>query len=117
MNGLSLLVHDDGTYSLAPFDGDGDALREVVGGWIEPIPTDSRVTMWCNEDGKGMGLPVNRLAMDVWIYYDDYGCLADGDFLVGNVVITGGVDSHGDTLDLSEADRAWVLEVAAEAID
>lgn len=119
MKGLAIIVveGDDGpAYRVDEFDGDGDALREVVGGWIEGIPTDPLVTMWVNEEGKFQSLPVNRLAMDVWLRWDIHGCMVvGGDWIAGNCVVTGGVDAYGETLDLPDAARRWVLRVAKEA--
>ena len=120
VKGLALIVVPptaDGppwaTYRVEEFDGDGDALRRaVLGGWLEPAPSHESVTVWCNEEGKALGLPVNRLAMDVWIRWDVYHCLTVGrDWLAGNVVVTGGAGPDGETLDLPEAARRWILRV------
>lgn len=121
MKGLAIIVEasEDGPpygYRVENFDGDGDAVRAVLGGWMEPAPSHESVTLWVNEDGKGLRLAVNRLAMDVWIRWDVHRCmLVDGDFLAGNVVVTGGAGPHGETLDLPPAARAWILRVARDA--
>ena len=121
MKGLAMLVHvnDEGEtthYTLEEFDGDADALREVIGGWLEAAPTADSVTLWIDEEGKIKRKPVNRFAMDVWIKYDVYRCMLVGhDWLAGNAVITGGVDAEGNTMDLADTDRAWVQRVAREA--
>jgi len=39
-----------------------DALQELVGGYIEPVPIRGNVDMIVNEDGKIYGLPVNFTA-------------------------------------------------------
>ena len=116
MKGLALIVDVAGPYRVEEFDGDGDALREIVGGWLEPAPSHESVTVWVNENGKELGLPINRLAMDVWLRWDVYRCMTLGrDWLAGNVVVTGGVDRNGETLDLSDDARRWVLRVARDA--
>jgi hypothetical protein len=103
-------------YHVAEFDGDLRELQAAVGGYIEPIPTADDVTMWVNEEGKLQRLPVNRLAMDVWIRWDVYGCMTAGaDWIAGNCVITGGTTPSGNTRSLSEAARRWVLRVVHDA--
>lgn len=102
-------------YRVEEFDGDADALRAVLGGWLEAAPSHESVTVWVNEEGKDLGLPVNRLGMDVWLRWDVHRCMLVGrDWLAGNVVITGGVDRRGETLDLPPEARAWILRVARE---
>lgn len=105
-----------GEYSVTEFEGGADDLRSALGGFIEPIPTNNIVTMWVNEEGKFHGLPINRLAMDIWIRWDDYRCMSIGrDWLAGDVIVTGGVDRAGRTGDLTEVGRSWVLAVARDA--
>jgi len=116
VKGLALIVDPAGPYRVEEFDGDGDALRAVVGGWLEAAPSDESVTVWVNEEGKALGLPINRLAMDVWLRWDLHRCMLLGrDWLAGNVVVTGGVDRNGETLDLPDAARRWVMTVARDA--
>jgi len=66
-----------------------DELHEIVGGFIEPVPHwDDYMGMpcvvWCNEEGKLRGLPLNRRATMLW--YAKLGQPVD-DVLVGNVVL------------------------------
>lgn len=119
MKGLTITVGVDGpgfTYTVTEFDGGLKELQAAVGGLVEVVPTHEGVTMWCNEEGKYTGLPVNRLAMDVWIRWDVHRCMLVGkDWLAGSVVVTGGSDRYGNTTDLGAAERRWVLRVAADA--
>ena len=105
MNGLTLRVVDvplaAHTYHVVPFQGGLPELQAAVGGLVEPIPTDEAVTMWVHDEGKFVPLPVNRLAMDVWLRWDVHGCmLLGGDWIAGNCVVTGGVDAYGNSLDI-----------------
>lgn len=70
----------------------------AVGGWIEcvSLPTLG-VDMWVNEEGKLIGLPVNTAGTALW--ESEYGRT---DIIVGDIIITGGVDDEGDTLGLTE---------------
>lgn len=110
MKGITIrLVMDDLVeYAVEPFDGDSDALSAVLGGYLEAAPSVDQVTVWCNEEGKALGLPINGAASIVWAtLFDRFGCYDSGDHLAGNVVFTGGVDANGETLDLpADAEQA-----------
>ena len=46
---------------IAEVDNNLGAFQGLVGGWIEEyIPFDDDVAIVCNEEGKMMGLPLNR---------------------------------------------------------
>ena len=46
---------------VADIDSSLNAMQEVVGGWIQAIyPFEDPVALICNEEGKLMGLPLNR---------------------------------------------------------
>jgi hypothetical protein len=121
VRGVAIIVEHVGddplyTYRVEPFNGALPELQAIIGGYIEAAPSHESVTIWCNEDGKALRLPVNRLAMDVWIRWDVYGCMTVGrDWLAGNVVVTGGTGRHGETLDIPRAAAEWVLTVAEDA--
>ena len=72
--------------------------------------------MWINQEGKLDGLPVNRLAMAVWLHWDSHHCMSAGrESLAENVVVTGGSGRRGGTLGLPVDARAWVLRLARDA--
>lgn len=64
-------------------------LQSLVGGYVEVVPTSDEVVMWCNEGGKLLGLRHNAVADVAWSFYDVHGCIIGGDWLAGNIVITG----------------------------
>lgn len=72
-------------------------LQEAVGGWIQAVDLSDTLTMWLNEEGKLNGLPLNTQATDLW--EEVYG---KTDFIVGNVIFTGGTGDEGETLGLNE---------------
>jgi hypothetical protein len=80
------------------------ALQEGVGGWVQAIDLSETVVLWCNEEGKMINLPHNPYAQELWD--EAYGVKTD--YIVGDVVITGGTDNEGNTLGLSETDLAEV---------
>jgi hypothetical protein len=65
-----------------------EALSSAVGGMIQAVPLgESDLMLWCNEEGKLIGLPYNESATNVWVKY-----WGQTDVMVGDCVITGGID-------------------------
>jgi Domain of unknown function (DUF3846) len=112
MKGISFTINETGDHIVVDFwQGDGlSDLQAAVGGYIEAAPSADCVTIWCNEDGKGLGLPINGPANTVWAMYDEFDCLS-WDRLVGNVVITGGTDEVGETMDLPFEEYQRIIEL------
>jgi len=81
-------------------DISSQALSEAVGGWLEAVQPHERLTLWMNEEGKLNGLPHNLKGQAIWEAFFE----ADSDYIVGNIVLTGGVDEEGETLPLSSED-------------
>lgn len=97
------------------FEGGYPELYEAVGGYIEPAPCKRRdVTIFCNEDGKRLELAPNALANFVWVRLGDMGCQAGGDYLVGNVVVTGGVGPDGETMNVSDDIESLISFIATQ---
>ena len=86
-------------------------LQGCVGGWVEVVAVTSGLDMWCNEEGRLVGLPVNRVASRL---LQAFGA---GQLYVGPVVFTGGTDRHGCTLGLDESQAAMLLSVATDLSD
>lgn len=100
----ALLVPADETKPAEIIDLD-TALRSVqdhVGGYIQILPIGEDAVLICNEDGKVIGLPMNRRAS---IRYG----FRIGDLLVGDVLITGAADADGDLTDISDTELQGVL--------
>ena len=85
-----------------------ESLQQGVGGLIQPIRLDG-LTLWCNDEGKIEGLPHNPYAQELWDRV--YGVKTD--YLVGDVVITGGTDEKGDTIPLSRTEADDLIDIAA----
>ncbi len=73
-------------------------LQAKVGGWVQMVDLNDNLTLWCNEEGKLEGLPLNRYATELW--ESVYG---KTDIIVGDIVLTGGADDEGETLGLSDS--------------
>tara|TARA_Y100001951_G_scaffold66906_1_gene53903 strand:+ start:1983 stop:2402 length:420 start_codon:yes stop_codon:yes gene_type:complete len=84
------------TITVEPTDVvDLTALQDAVGGYIErvPLPPDSPVTMWVNEDGLSLRLPGNAVASRY--YRQAWGNPHNVNMkIVGNAVFTG-CDENG----------------------
>ena len=74
-----------------------DKLQEAVGGWVQAVDFTPNLTIWVNEEGKLIGLPINPMATFLWEKY--FGLT---DFICGNVIFTGGTGEEGETLGLNE---------------
>jgi hypothetical protein len=87
------------------------ALQSAVGGWVQAVDLSADLTMWLNEEGKLTGLPHNPTAQKLW----DKTFWAGSDFVVGDVVLTGGTDKEGATLPLGDdtAQRVRKILVAS----
>jgi len=85
-------------------------LQTAVGGWVQAIDIATDMTMWCNEEGKLTGLPHNPFAQFMW----DKAFGAHTDYIVGDIVLTGGTDEEGETLGLTDEQTAIVRGIVAK---
>ncbi len=77
-----------------------DALQEAVGGWVQAIDLSPNLCLWVNEEGKMHNLPHNLKGQVIWDSFFGEGT----DYIVGNIVLTGGTDNDGETLALTAED-------------
>ena len=81
-------------------------LRNQVAGHIEALRIPGTgITFYLNEDGKLLGLPVNARAGAI---ARRNRAVSFTDAIVGNVVVVGPADKHGDDTGLSEEQIAWL---------
>jgi hypothetical protein len=83
-----------------------DLLSDSVGGMIECVSLSDKIDMWINEEGKVYNFDLNPLATAIWEH--KYG---KTDIIVGDVILTGGVDEEGETLGLSDDifEKLWTV--------
>lgn len=96
----AVIINTNGSKSIVEFEAGNsyDLLSGAVGGWIECVSLVSKnADLWLNEEGKLDGLPQNPIGTALWT--DEYGFT---DIIVGNIIITGGVDNEGETLGLTD---------------
>lgn len=84
-------------------------LQKQVGGYIEVIDVNAEdepeLSMYLNEEGKLAGLPYNARAS-----YLAQDSIMPFDVIVGDVVMTGGVDEEGESTGLTEEQVATLLK-------
>ena len=72
-----------------------EAMQAVVGGYIEAVAINEHVTLWCNEEGKLTGLPLNLRAPSDPMFPHD--------IIAGDCFLTR-IGSNGETKSLTEKD-------------
>jgi len=81
-----LIVEPEKSPRIANISGDLESLQKAVGGYIEAVyPYDDPVAIVCNEEGKLIGLPLNRK-------------LEDYDIIAGTFVVCGLGEEDFDSL-------------------
>ncbi len=95
-----------------------EKLQGAVGGYVQAIDLciDPTISMWCNEEGKMVGLPHNPFGQAFWEMAFPVSEYGKTDYIVGDIVITGGVDSEGETLGLSDYEIEMSLKVVATVL-
>ena len=98
MSQFAAIMSADGAVQVVPFvDNQLRTLQTAAGGYVEAIKLAPDLIMWVNEDGKDNKLPFNQAATSIFIKYR-----GGTDFIVGQVIFTGGIDSSGDTNGINE---------------
>jgi hypothetical protein len=98
-------VSTDSTIEILDLDapvGSLAVLQAAVDGYVQAVDLNESMTLWCNEEGKMVGLPRNDFATRMW--EKRFGAT---DIIVGNAVFTGGVNEEGKTLGLTDEQIAW----------
>lgn len=98
-----MTITTEGQIELHDADPTLEWLQEKVDGWIEPVTVElgdeTILTLYVNEEGKITGLDRNPIASRLAHHY---GAVYRDDWVAGNVVILGGVDAEGETMELPE---------------
>jgi hypothetical protein len=110
MTKLGVVIKADGTLErldLSESEQELKSLQNAVGGYVQVIELKDDFTMWVNEEGKLLNLPVNEIATVIW----EVRFGLDTDIICGDVVFTGGMDEDGETLTISEANIQRLAEL------
>jgi hypothetical protein len=82
-----------------------ESIRDAVGGILQYVPLGNGLFMWCHDEGKLLGLPVNGGASLLWRYFH-----GETDFIAGPAVITGGPKDEL-TLGLTQDDIEYIIDI------
>ena len=101
-----LQMNEDKSYKLVEANGTLKTMQKIVGGLVERIYylsdlEERNIDMWCNEEGKLIGMPGNYGVFD-----KRNGELID--LVVGPVCFTK-TNEEGETLGLSDSDISYIL--------
>ena len=89
-----------------------EKLQEAVGGWVQAIDLDADISMWCDEEGKIYSKPHNPFGQAFW--EKSFGRT---DYIVGDIVLTGGVDDEGETIGLTDEQIVEAMKTHALVSD
>lgn len=110
----AIIVKSDPSLKIVEFNvGKSSTLiKEAVGGLFDCIHLPSLgVDMWINDEGKILKLPMNAVA--TLMYAQEFNTT---DYIAGDVIFTGGVDSEGNTLGLNVVQSRAILETMQNAV-
>ena len=85
-----------------------EQLRDSVGGLIQAVDLREGLTIWVNEEGKLVDLPVNVIGTHLW--EKSFGMT---DVILGNCVFTGNSDDEGETMELAQH---WIVQIQELAV-
>jgi hypothetical protein len=109
-NKIGIVIKADGTLErldLSEQEQELKNLQGAVGGYVQVIELEDDFTMWVNEEGKLLNLPVNEIATVIW----EVRFGLDTDIICGDVVFTGGMDENGETLTISQVNIHRLAEL------
>lgn len=107
----SIVINPNGILEVLDLTLDPDEelarLHTAVGGYVQAVNPNPQTTLWLNEDGKMMELPINRAAIALWEALQPGGATT----VRGAVVVTGGADANGDSQPIDPSTEALIREL------
>jgi hypothetical protein len=104
----ALRINIDFTTEILDLEDDSlKKLQGAVGGWVQAVDLQDNLTLWCNEEGKLIGLTPNVIGTHM--FEKSFGMT---DVIMGDVVFTGGTDDEGENLGLPYAWQVQLQELA-----
>lgn len=94
----ALVLTDEGWY---------EELKKSVGGYVEIVRLTKFLTMWVNEEGLLLNLPINAVgSLAYGVAFD-----AIGTPIAGNIVFTGGLTGEGEPTSITQEGLDWLTMV------
>ena len=110
---MALQIKTDGTLTeLDLSQNELETLQQAVEGLVQAVEISGDLTMWCNEEGKMISLPHNPYGQAFWETAFPISEFGRTDYIVGDIVLTGGADARGETLGLSVAQVFQIKDLA-----
>lgn len=105
----ALLINTNGSIEVIHLDPTDELsqLQTAVGGYVQAVYPNPDTTLWLNEDGRILELPINQPATEVWEALRPGGA----DTLRGVVVVTGSADGNGETLPITAETESTIRSV------
>jgi len=111
----AIVVKTDGSVNEVFADWDYQEINNEVGGWIEAVYFgDKPYFAYINEEGKLLDLTPNEIATDLW--YESGQRVLLGDFIAGNAVFFGPIDSDGNNTDAPNSLMEELTKIAKRRI-
>lgn len=111
----AIVVKTDGSVNEVFADWDYEEINNEVGGWIEAVDFgDKPYFAYINEEGKLLNLPENGMATDLW--YESGQRVLIGDYIAGDAVFFGSVDSDGNNTDAPNSLMEELTKIAKRRI-
>ena len=110
---MALQIKTDGTLTELDLSQNSlETLQQAVEGLVQAVDIAGDLTMWCNEEGKMISLPHNPYGQAFWETAFPVSEFGRTDYIVGDIVLTGGTDAEGETLGLSVAQVFQIKDLA-----
>jgi Domain of unknown function (DUF3846) len=94
---LAAIKHPGGIWRCLDIEPTLENIRQTVGGDIEMVPNfHTEAVMYCNENGKNLGLAPN-----FYVLSNSIDCAIPIDCIVGTVIMFGPNDGNGNETDLT----------------
>ena len=111
-----IIPHDEDLALCQESFGELADYQKAVGGYIEEINVNPpRLTMFANEEGKVLGLPINMRATILWWLHNP--TARHHDVLMGDVVLIGPANAAGETLDIPDEMNRLLFQTVTYKID
>lgn len=107
----AVIIYTNTRTEIVEFGGGYQTIRNAVGGLIEAAHSGTDMTIWCNEEGKLRGLPINPAATSLWWKVNP--AMVDQDVIVGPALVTGSATPEGETLGITDEQCQLVEDYAA----
>ncbi len=107
-----LVIPADITYAIYTAKYSLKKIQVIVGGYVECVvlpKAGNKISLWCNADGKLLNLPRNKRASIIYGVAHTIEFVTD--YIVGDVCVTGGVNSEGDIKQLPPDAHKMILDL------